>query len=149
MQGGDVLIYSLFGHRDFRADSLPYLYGTLEHYIQDNDSVLFMIGNEGSFDLYVQSLLKKLKLTYPEMNYHIVLAYLPKPHDEPIEQSVYPEGLEKTPKRFAILKRNQWMIDNSDAVLYYSERTWGGVATATEYARKKDKALIPLKTTDT
>ena len=71
-----MFIYSLFGHRDFRADSLPDLYRALEHYIQDNNSVLFMVGNEGSFDLYVQSLLKKLKLKYPEMNYHIVLAYL-------------------------------------------------------------------------
>ena len=71
---------------------------------------------------------------------------MPKAGDSFIEQSIYPEGLEKTPKRFAILKRNQWMIDNADIILYFSERSFGGVATAIEYAQKKSKKLISLNT---
>ena len=73
-----------------------------------------------------------------------MLAYLPKPDDIQIEDSLYPEGLENVPLRFAIVNRNKWMIDHSDAVIYFLERSWGGVATAVEYADKKGKILIPL-----
>ena len=62
----------------------------------------------------------------------------------PIENSLYPEGLETAPLRFAIINRNKWMIDNSDVVIFFQERTWGGVATAVECADKKGKILISL-----
>ena len=140
---GDFMVYSFFGHRDVNASLQCDLYNYLEKLAKYDDHY-FLVGNEGAFDHYVQSTLKKLKKSYPNIKYSIVLAYLPKPDDIQIENSLYPEGLENIPLRFAIVNRNKWMIDHSDAVIYFQERTWGGVASAIEYAIKKEKFLIHL-----
>lgn len=137
------MVYTLFGHRDFNTSSNCDLHNYLETLVKATDNY-FLVGNDGAFDHYVQSILKKLKKSYPHIKYSIVLAYLPKPDDIQIEDSLYPEGLENIPLRFAIVNRNKWMIDHSDAVIYFLERSWGGVATAVEYADKKGKILIPL-----
>ena len=36
-------------------------------------------------------------------------------------ETIYPEGLEYTPRRFAISKRTQWMVQQSDYVIAYVE----------------------------
>lgn len=137
------MVYSFFGHRDFNSSLQCYLYNFLENLAKDTDSY-FLVGNEGAFDRFVQSTLKKAQKSTPHIKYSIVLAYLPKTNDVQIENSLYPEGLESVPLRFAIINRNKWMIDHSDAVIYFQERSWGGVATAVDYAKKKKKILIPL-----
>lgn len=51
------------------------------------------------------------------------------------DSSVYP-NIEKVPKRFAILKRNEWLINNSDFLIAYVHRL-GGAHKTLEYAQKK------------
>ena len=57
--------------------------------------------------------------------------------------SVYPP-IEKTPYRFAINKRNEWMIDNSDLIISYVKYNHGGAYNAIRHARKKKKRIINL-----
>lgn len=45
--------------------------------ITNHDVDMFYVGNQGLFDAYVQSELKKLKQAYPQVNYAVVLAYMP------------------------------------------------------------------------
>lgn len=59
------------------------------------------------------------------------------------DDSVYPP-LENTPLRFAIVKRNQWMIDNSQLIVAYVKYSWGGATKAVTYAKKKNKQIINL-----
>ncbi len=40
--------------------------------------------------------------------------------------SAYPEGLEKTPPKFAIEARNKWMLRKADYCLCYIQHPWGG-----------------------
>jgi len=72
-----------------------------------------------------------------------VLAYLnSNSRIEEYDESIYPP-LESVPKRFAILRRNEWAIMESDIIVSYVIRSWGGAAKALEYAKRKGKRIIP------
>lgn len=137
---------TFFGHRDTPMSVAEKLKGVLTDLIEsgvDN----FLVGTEGGFDGMVYASLCELKGTYPHINVSRVLAYLPTKADplgENAEDTVYPEGLETVPKRFAIAKRNEWLVKQSDTVVCYIERQFGGAAKYTEYARKKGKTIINL-----
>ena len=62
---------------------------------------------------------------------------------ERYKDSIYPEGLEKTPPRFAIYKRNLWMIEKSDIVVTYVKNV-GGAATFKEISEKKGKTVFNI-----
>ncbi|MBQ6708997.1 MAG: hypothetical protein IJM97_08630 [Clostridia bacterium] len=96
----------------------------------------------------VRNTLKSLKQKYENIDYSVVLAYLPYKKseytDEDFSDTIYPEGLEAVPPRFAISKRNKWMIDNSDYIVSYVKHHFGNSAQFEEYAEKKNKNVIKL-----
>lgn len=61
----------------------------------------------------------------------------------PIE-TIYPEGMEKVPKRYTISWRNKWMVNESDIILCYVRHSSGGAAQFVEYGRQKGKMIINL-----
>ena len=90
--------------------------------------------------------LQEIKLHYHNITYTIVLAYLPTKQDGYTNYSntIYPDGLEKTPPRFAICKRNKWMIEQSDIVITYVNHEYGGAAKYKKIAERKGKEVIEL-----
>ena len=52
--------------------------------------------------------------------------------------------LETIPRRFAISKRNEWMIEQADVVVACVTHNWGGAATTLTYARRKKKRIISV-----
>ena len=56
---------------------------------------------------------------------------------------VYPP-LEQVPLKFAISKRNEWMISQSDFVIAYVEHSFGGAYQGLHYARQKGKRIVNL-----
>ncbi len=141
---------TFFGHWDTPRDIRPLLEETIIDLIENYDANIFYVGNQGAFDGLVLNVLRCLKLDYPHIVYAVVLPYCPIKKDEWTDENYYrneaifPEGLEKTPPRFAILKRNRWMIDNSDTVVTYVTRIIGGAAQAKEIAERKGKRIINL-----
>ena len=71
---------------------------------------------------------------------------MPVKKDENSEYSdtIYPMGLENVHPRFAIERRNRWLVDNSDYVIAYVNRTYGGAAKFYELAVKRKKKTINL-----
>ena len=63
---------------------------------------------------------------------------------EPEISTLYPEGLEAAPRRFAICKRNEWMVKEADIVITYVKGTSGGAARYKEFARRKQKQIIEI-----
>ena len=55
--------------------------------------------------------------------------------------TVYPP-LESVPRRFAISRRNEWMVQESDTVVAYVTHGWGGAAKTLDYARRKNRRII-------
>lgn len=50
--------------------------------------------------------------------------------------TIYPD-LEYVPKRLAIVKRNEWMIDKAAFLIAYVEHDRGGAYRTLKYAKKK------------
>ena len=126
---------TFFGHRDCSETIKPKLREVLVDLITNHDVDMFYVGHQGQFDAYVHSELKKLKQEYPQINYAVVLAYMPGQRTEYDDYSdtMLPEGIEAVHPRYAISWRNKWMLDHSDYVVTYITHTWGG---AYQYAQK-------------
>ncbi len=140
------MICSMFGHHDAPADLLTPLTTMLVHLTKEEHVDRFLIGNQGSFDLLARYVLNEIVIPgRPRVKYSVVLAYLPsvRPLEYPYrpEETIYPEGLEKVPLRFAISRRNRWMVNQSDLVLVYCRYSTGGTASIAEYAEKKGKPV--------
>lgn len=58
--------------------------------------------------------------------------------------TVFPEGLESVPPKYAIARRNRWMLDISDYVVTYVTHRGGGAAQFMLLAQKKGKTVINL-----
>lgn len=102
----------------------------------------FYIGGYGQFDVMAASVLYKMKKQHCNIEIILVLAYPDKKYDASIyDSSIYPP-LENIPRRYAILKRNEYMIDISDIVISYVKYNYGGAYTTLKYARRKNKQII-------
>lgn len=136
---------TFFGHRDTPKEIEPALRLTLIDLIENKNETVFYVGNHGNFDDMVRRQLEDLSQTYP-ITYSVVLAYLPteKNKYDNLTNTIYPEGLENVPKRFAISYRNKWMIQQADTVVSYVIRTYGGAAQFKELAERLDKTVFEL-----
>ena len=129
---------TFFLHRYVGDDISKILYNTIAELIENENVTNFYVGNQGAFDIMVAKVLKSLKNKHCYISYTIVLAYLPKQDgNRDFLNTIYPEGLEKVPPKFAIIKRNDWMIEKSDFVVVYVKDVCGGAAKFKEVAEKK------------
>ena len=139
------MVCTFFGHKDTPKEIEPTLRSTLIDLIENKNVTVFYVGNNGNFDTMVRHQLEILSQTYP-IEYHVVLAYLPteKNKYDNLTNTIYPEGLETVPKRFAISYRNKWMIRQSDVVVTYVTHSFGGAAQFKEMAERQGKTVIEL-----
>ena len=136
---------TFFGHKDTPKEIEPTLRTTLVDLIENHGATEFYVGNNGNFDTMVRRQLENLSQTYP-ITYNVVLAYLPtkKSEYDDYTNTIYPEGIETVPKRFAISYRNKWMVEQSDIVVTYVTHTYGGAAQFKELAERQGKMVIEL-----
>ena len=141
---------TFFGHRQCPSSIKPNLKNVLINLIEHQKVNVFYVGNQGSFDDMVYSVLRKLSQQYSHITYAVVLAYLPSESKGELSQSqdytdtIYPEGIESVPKRFAIDWRNRWMLKQADYVVTYITHSWGGAAKYEQLARKHEKIIYNL-----
>ena len=136
---------TFFGHRYVGDDINEILYNTIIHLIENEKVTNFYVGNQGGFDSMVSKILRTLKTKYRYISYAIVLAYIPKKNEnKDFLNTIYPEGLEFVLPKFAIIKRNNWMIEKSEFVVVYVKDMCGGAAKFKEIAEKKGKKVINI-----
>ncbi len=125
---GFVLVATFFGHKDTPKEAEPILRAALTDLIENKNVNIFYVGNHGNFDMMVHRQLEDLSQIYP-IKYSVVLAYLPESKNEydDFSNTIYPEGIETVPKRFAISWRNKWMIQQSDVVVTCVTHNFGGL----------------------
>lgn len=141
---------TFFGHRQCSPELRPQLRRVLIDLIEERGVYTFYVGNQGGFDYMVCSVLRELCQEYPDITYGVVLAYLPTKRQGEGEtavddsHSMFPEGLETVPKRFAIDWRNRWMLKRADYVVTYVTHSWGGAAKFAEQAKRMGKRVVNL-----
>ena len=138
---------TFFGHRDCPDTIKPRLREVLVDLIENHGVDMFYVGNQGRFDAIVRGVLRDLQHEYPQINYAVVLAYMPSKQTEYDEYSdtMLPEGIESVHPRFAISWRNNWMLKQSDYVVTYITHSWGGAYQFANKAIRQDKNIIKIK----
>ena len=72
--------------------------------------------------------MRRQKAVYPHITAILVLAYLNRETDTSrYDDTTYPP-LENVPPRYAIVRRNEWMVRESDVVISGVTHGWGGAA---------------------
>ena len=136
---------TFLGHGNTSEDVKPLIKQVIVNLIEKEDVNNFYVGNHGNFDRWVYWVLKELSQEYNNINYAVVLAYLSNKKEDVIyKKTIYPEGIELTPKKFAISFRNKWMINNSDIVVAYVSHSYGGAAQFLKYAKNHNKKIINI-----
>lgn len=133
------------GHGKYRY--APAIWERLEQEIEQlilDGATMFFHGGYGQFDHMAASIVWRLKGGYPHIESVLVLPYLDREVDASIyDYTTYPP-LEKVPLKYAIVRRNRWMVENSDIVIAFVRHSWGGAATTFEYAERKNLKIIQL-----
>lgn len=142
-------ICTFFGHRQVydTAQLTSKLFDTILELIETRGVNLFFVGDSGSFDHLVLKVLRGLKKLYPQIEYYVVLSYL-RPKSEYClyteKETIFPDIMTTAHPRYAIVKRNNWMLDSSDIVITYINTYCGGAAAFAQKAEKKGMEIIKL-----
>ena len=140
------MVCTFFGHKDCYGLSDDVLLHSIEDLIQKSVDT-FYVGHQGSFDSMVLNCLKQLKEKHPHISYSVVLAYMPthtQEYDPYQGCSIFPEGLEIVHPKFAIEKRNKWLIDQADFCICCINHTWGGAYKFAKQAKRRGLTTINL-----
>lgn len=146
------MIVTFCGHRDFveTAEAENQLTMFLEKYARENVRLVCYNGGYGNFDYFAAKCVQRMQEQYSNIRNCLVLPYIDQPFLERIEifknhfdETIYPP-LESVPRKYAIIRRNEWMVDSADIVIAYVKYSWGGAARTLEYARRKKKNIIKI-----
>ncbi len=140
------MVVTFCGHHDVQQSDMLYqkLKSTLRELIAEGADT-FLLGGYGAFDVMAASVLHELKSEYPHIRSTLVIAYLNRSYSSELyDDTLYPP-LENTPRRFAILRRNEWMIAHADTVISYVIHDWGGAASTLRFAKRKHKRIVSLE----
>ena len=138
------MVCGFIGHRDAPSNVKQLLNVAIDALIERSVKK-FYVGNNGNFDLYAQQVLEERKSQDESLNYGVLLSF---PWEKALsgkqERTLYPEGLEKVPFRFAISKRNDFLLKNSDIMIVYLKDSFSNSYKWAEKARKTGKKIINL-----
>ena len=135
---------TFFGHKTAPDELYQVIYEEIERLITDCSVTKFFVGNNGNFDRMAAKALFELKKEYPDIDFAVMLAYLPKANEKEMANSIYPEGMESVPQRFAISYRNKWMLQQSDFVVSFVKHNLGGAVQFKKLAERQGKTIIEL-----
>ena len=131
------------GHRDAGEELLPLLAETVERHIRQYNVTDFFVGHYGRFDAMASKTVKEAKKRHPEVTLTLLLPY--HPYDKPIpvpagfDGTFYPSGMERVPKRVAIVRANRWMVEHATHLIAYVCHPASNAKELLEYARRREQ----------
>ena len=148
------MIITFAGHSDTRIskDLSERIKNAIISTTKNCESVSFYLGGYGNFDNHCAMICREIKSTLPHCEIIFVTPYITIQQQEKMKQllkaniydsTLYPP-IENTPPKFAISKRNEWMISEADLVICYVRRDFGGAYKSLCYAKRKNKRFINL-----
>ncbi len=124
----------------------------LRENITNTDNITVFLGGYGDFDNIRAYAIKELKQEYANIERIYITPYISTNEQRKISEmqkdglcdtSLYPP-IENVPLRYAIKKRNEWMMRNSDLIICYIKHTYGGAYDAIKVAKRGGKRIINL-----
>ena len=121
--------------------------------LKEKEYVDFYVGRNGDFDISVASAIKRAQKSVGHYNSSLILVqpytmkndeYYEKFYDEmlyPLDNKIYPKA--------AIIKRNEWMVENADLLVAFVESgRKGGAMSTLKYAESRGLEIINLALRD-
>ena len=138
------------GHRDADEHLLPRLELVVDRLIKEENVRYFYVGGYGGFDRVSAAAVRRMKQMYPDITLMLVLPYQPaeRPTESPdgFDGTYHPDGLENTPKRYAIVRANRIMVGACDWLVCYVRHGASNSRKLLEYAqRRAAKGLIQIE----
>lgn len=146
-----MMIITFCGHSNYTSslEDEERLLKVLEIVARDKQ-VMFYLGGYGGFDSFARKCARRYKQRHKNAKVIFIAPYLGKWLNERKEilqkhydEIIYPE-IENVPKKFAIIKRNEWMVDRADYVFAYVSKHYGGAYRTLLYAHKHKKPYTNL-----
>ncbi len=135
---------TFIGHSSCDIEIRNILFETIEKLIINKKVFTFYVGTHGKFDRYVYDVLCELRKFY-KIEIYIVLSHINSIPDYcKNAKTIFPEVLEKTPFRYAITKRNLYMIENSQYMICYLENTFTNTYEFVKKAYRKKLTIINI-----
>ena len=109
----------------------------------------FYLGGYGDFDSLCLRTLRELKKEFQDIELIFITPYIDKNYSKlefakyHYDDVIFPP-LESVPRKLAILKRNEWMVEEADLVIAYVKYSWGGAAKTLEYAKRKKVPIFNI-----
>ena len=146
------MIVAFCGHRNYietAADEEKVL-ALLSSCVGAGACELFL-GEYGNFDSFAYRCAKKFKGERTDRRLVFVTPYLSTEYRKNaveytknrFDQVVYPP-LETVPPRYAIVRRNKWIVEQADVLIAYITHKHGGAYTMYQYAQKKEKVVFNI-----
>ena len=144
----DIFRVAFIGHRevdDFRLVEMR-LEEIIGNLIDTKEYLEFYVGRNGEFDIMVASAIKRAQRDFGNANNSLILV-LPYPvadeeyYQDFYDEILYPAELHKVHYKAAITKRNEWFISNSDLLIAYVVRDYGGAYECLKKAEKANKDI--------
>lgn len=139
-----------FGHRNVFENISSKLDNAVEEAIAQGCEI-FYTGAMGEFDSLFSSAVRKAKKVYPHIKLFCLKPYFTNDintnreyYTSLYDDIIIPDELAGIYPKAAIKARNRWMIDNSDVILIYTIRNYGGAYDALKYAERKRKCIIKI-----
>ena len=120
--------------------------------IIDSGLVTCYIGGYGDFDEICACACRELRGDYKNIEVIYVTPYISLSEQAKIKEmqslglcdaSIYPP-VENVPLRYAISKRNEWMMSNADLIIAYINHNYGGAYKSLQVAKRKRKRIINI-----
>ena len=135
----------LFGHRDAPDGLRSCIEAAVEYHYRELGINQFIIGAYGNFDRMAAGAVKAVKQRHSDICLSLLLPY--HPAERPVEippgfvSTLYPEGMESVPRKFAIVRANQYMVKNADTVICYVKH-FGNTRALLEQAQKRSDLYV-------
>lgn len=136
----------LTGNHDAGPEIYAALYAEIERHIVEYGVQEFFVGYYGKFDMLAIRAVNEAQDLYEGIGLTLVMHYLNKDKYDDVKHlftdSVFPDGLEKIPPRYAITTGNRMMVNKSDYLIVYARDTTGNTGRLLEYARRREKRRL-------
>ena len=144
------MIVSFCGHSDF-CESVDIKKKLLSIFCKhlNGKQIDFYLGGYGAFDLYVAKVCKEYQNINRNVKIYFVTPYMSAEYLKKKNNSLYdgivvPDNVENYIPKFAIEKRNKWVVEKSDFIIAYVKYSWGGAYKTLNYAKIKNKKYVNL-----
>ena len=138
----------MFGHRDSPASVLAEIERSVEKYHLEYGFDEFVVGYHGSLDRLAAQAVRAAQKKHSAIRLTLLLAYHPSSQNRDLlaayDYTLYPDGMERVPRRLAILSANQYMIGRADGFICYVAYAGNTRALLEEAGKRCSQAKIPL-----